>query len=154
MRHKNFRVLDQSIIDAMCARYRTGFSVTDLAAEFCLGRNKVIKTLKEALGIEYAACARLARASVGQKVAPKLRGRKNPHTDEWNAKIAASHIGKTHSEDTKALISQRGKERELNPEWQARKSEIYAKIVATKRANGYFEEHDKHHSEWLTSSPP
>lgn len=149
MPHKNFKVLDQSVIDAMCARYRIGASVTDLATEFALGRNKIIKTLKEHLGPEYAACARLARASVGQKVAPKLRGRKNPHTPEWNAKIAAAHVGKTHSEETKALLAQRMKERELDPVWQQRKSEIANKIVEGKRARGVFELHAKKHGELM-----
>ncbi len=146
MPHKNFKVLDSEVIDAMCARYRTGASVTDLMSEFALGRNKIIKTLKEYLGSEYETCANMARASVGQKVAPKLRGRKNPHTPEWNAKIAASHVGLMHSEETKALLSKRGKERELDPAWQARKPEITRKIVEGKRARGYFKVHAKRHA--------
>lgn len=149
MSHKNFIALDPQVIEAMCVRYRTGSSVSDLMREFGRGRNKIIRTLKEALGSEYKECARRAQQSVGQKVAPKLRGRKNPHTPEWNAKIAAAHIGLGHTDETKALLSRRNKERELDPEWQARKPEITRKIVEGKRSRGYFEIHSKRHGKLM-----
>ncbi len=149
MSHKNFLALDPQVIEAMCVRYRTGSSVSDLMREFGRGRNKIIRALKEALGSEYEECVRRARQSVGQKVAPKLRGRKNPHTPQWNAKIAAAHIGLGHTDETKALLSQRNKERELDPEWQARKPEISRKIVEGKRSRGYFEIHSKRHGELM-----
>lgn len=149
MPHKNFLVLDPQIIEAMCTRYQAGASVADLMNEFDLGRNKIIRTLKESLGNEYAACALKAKRAVGQKVASKLRGRPNPHTPEWNAKIAAAHVGLGHTTETKALLSQRGKEREFNPEWQARKPDIARKIVEGKRSRGYFKIHSKRHGELM-----
>jgi hypothetical protein len=154
MSHKNFLVLEPYIIEAMCAQYRTGASVTDLMTEFRLGRNKITRTLKTALGDEYAACALKAKQAVGQKVAVKLHGRKNPHTPEWNKKISKAHIGFKHSEESKMLIGQRVRERELDPNWQARKAEIYEKIVAVKRANGSYERHSERHSAWMTENAP
>jgi hypothetical protein len=154
MSHKNFVVIDTQVIEAMCARYRIGASVSDLMNEFNYGRNKIVRTLKGALKEEYVECAARARFAVGQKVAPKLRGRSNPHTPEWNAKIAAAHVGLGHNDKTKALLSRRGKERELDPEWQARKPEIARKIIESKRMSGYFELHAKRHSEWMREHSP
>jgi G:T-mismatch repair DNA endonuclease (very short patch repair protein) len=145
MSHKNFISLDPQVIEAMCERYRTGASIADLMAEFGRGRNKIIRTLKEALGTEYTECVLKARQAVGQKVALKLRGRPNPHTSEWDAKIAAAHVGLRHTDETRALLSRRNKERELDPEWQSRKTEITQKIVEGKRARGYFKLHAQRH---------
>lgn len=117
MSHKNFVTLDPEVIRAMCDRYRTGASVTDLKAEFGLGRNKIIRTLRENLDPEeYARCVKLSLSKIGAKIAPKLRGRKNPHTPEWNKKISEARTGQRHSEETKTLIGQRVRERELDPE--------------------------------------
>lgn len=154
MSHKNFITIDPQIIEAMCAKYRIGASVSDLMNEFTYGRNKIIRTLKDNLKDEYKQCVAIARYAVGQKVAPKLRGRLNPHTPLWNAKIAAAHIGLKHTDETKALISLRGKERELNPEWKARKSEIIRKIVESKKNSGYFKIHGIRHMSWMKENAP
>jgi len=149
MSHKNYVAIEPREIEAMCKRYRTGASVADLMREFGWGRNKIVRTLKEALGEQYAECASLARRAVGQKVAPKLRGRKNPHTPEWDAKIAAAHVGRRHTAETRALLSRRNKERELDPEWQARKPDVVRKIVEGKRTRGSFMSQGKSYAEWL-----
>lgn len=154
MSHKNFVIIDPQVIEMMCVRYRDGTTIKDLMIEFGHGRNKIVRTLKEALGAEYVECGKRIRLKASSRAGKSNLGRKNPHTPEWNAKIAAAHIGLGHTDETKALLSQRNKERELDPEWQARKPEIIRKIVESKRASGYFELHARRHSEWMRAHAP
>lgn len=154
MSHKNFVVIEPQVIEMMCARYRNGTTIDDMMIEFGHGRNKIVRTLKEALGAEYAECGKRIRLKASSKAGKSNLGRKNPHTPEWNAKIAKAHIGLGHTDETKALLSRRNKERELDPKWQARKPEIIRKIVETKRERGYFELHARRHSKWMRAHAP
>lgn len=149
MSHKNFITIDSEMIEIMCTRYRAGTTIDTLMLEFGYGRNKIVRTLKEALGIEYVQCGKQIRREASRKAGKSNLGRKNPHTPEWNAKIATAHIGLRHTDKTKALLSQRIKERELDPTWQVRKPEITRKIVEGKRSRGYFEIHSKRHGDLM-----
>ncbi len=151
MSHKNFVAIDPQVIETMCSRYRSGTTIDALMSEFGYGRNKIIRTLKEILGAEYDECGKQIRLKASSRAGKRNIGRKNPHTIEWNAKIAAANVGLGHTAETKATLSCRNKERELDPAWQARKPEITRKIVEGKRARGYFELHAKRHGELMRS---
>lgn len=123
--------------------------------KYDLSRNKITKTLQDRLGKEYRACALRVLAGTGAKSADKRRGRSNPHTPEWNAKIAARNKGKKRSEETKRRISEASKTRFERGTWtKEEQTKSIAKSVQTKRDNCYFELHSRRHSEWMKQHAP
>lgn len=132
-------------------------------------RNKITKVLKEALGDDYRTYAQKITALSGKKSAIKNRGRKLPHTAEWNAKIGESQKGKKLSQATKDRISislklsyKLGQHRIITEGgpggrkfWLPEKhKEAMKKAVETKRKRGYYELHAKRHSEWMKLHAP
>jgi G:T-mismatch repair DNA endonuclease (very short patch repair protein) len=148
-------MLAQTTIDAMCSLFKNGASIAELMSKYSLSRNKITKTLREALGEEYTAYAQKIISKCAAKSADKRRGRKNPHTLEWNAKIAESNRGKIRSEETKAKISKASRTRFERGTWSKEQHvEAMNKAVQTKRKNGYFKLHGKRHSEWMIQNAP
>ncbi len=147
--------LSQEVIIEMCSAFRTGTSIPELMQKHNLSRNKITQTLRDALGEEYRTCALRVLAGTGAKGAPKRKGRSNPHTPEWNAKIAASNRGKRLSEETKQKISEAGRTRFERGTWSKEgHAEAMKKAAQTKQDNGYFELHSQRHSEWMKQHAP
>lgn len=147
--------LSPETIDEMRSLFCSGTSIPELMSRYDLSRNKITQTLRSALGDEYAEYARRIIAGCAKKSANKRRGRKNPHTPEWNAKIAAANRGKKRTEETKAKISEASKTRFERGTWSKKQhAEAMKKAVATKRENGYFQLHSQRHSEWMKKHAP
>lgn len=147
--------LSDDVVEEMCELFKSGIAIPELMTRYKLSRNKITRVLKEALRDEYAKVAKFILSLSGMKVAPKLRGRKNPHTPEWNAKIGAALKGKSLSDSTKAKLSESGRTRFARGTW-TREAYVAAmqKAIETKKANGYFDVHGKRHSEWMLANAP
>lgn len=147
--------LTEEIIETICEKFKSGTCIPDLMREYGWGRNKITSLLKRKFKSEYASLAKEIIRSCGKKSSLKLKGRKNPHTQEWNSKIAESLRGRSLSEDTKNKISQSSKTRlERGTLTREKLLENAARAVETKRKNRYFELHSKRHSEWMKENAP
>jgi len=147
--------LSEETVDEMCSLFRSGTSIPELMQKYDLSRNKITKTLRDGLGDKYKECALRVLASTGAKGASKRRGKPNPRTPEWNAKIAASNKGKHHTEETKQKISEASRTRFERGTWSKEgHAEAMQKAAQTKRDNGYFKLHSQRHSEWMKLYAP
>lgn len=146
----------QTIID-ICEQFKAGHSIPELMKTFKLCRNKITRVLKEQLGQEYKTYAQKIIALSGKKAALKNRGRKLPHTPEWNKKIGDAQRGRKLSIEQRQKISDANKARMCgpNPSWTVEKHrEAMKKAAETKRQRGYYEIHSKRHSEWMRLHAP
>lgn len=139
----------------MSAEFRIGDSIPVLMQRYNLSRKKVTKILQQILKDDYSECAKHIISLSGAKSAIKNRGRKNPHTEEWNEKISKANQGRKLSATTKEKIGLASRTRFERGTWSKEQhTEAMQKAVRTKRNNGYFELHSKRHSEWMKLNAP
>lgn len=148
--------MQDNVLQEMCELFRTGSnSIPDLMKKYGFGRNKITRLLKEGLGEEYKECAKRISAERGKTGSAKRRGRKFPHTPEWNRKISESQKGRIVSEETKKKISESLKTcLERGTITKDKIAESRKKAVETLKKNGFYERHGKNHSEWLLKNSP
>lgn len=148
-------ILPEATIKEMTQRFKNGTSIPELMSLYKLSRNKITSTLRENLGESYKHYAQEIIKLSGKKAANKIRGRKNPHTQEHIRKIAEANRGKKLSDETKKKISEASKSRYERGTWTKKQHrEAMKKAIETKRKNGYFKEHSKRHSSWMKENCP
>ena len=132
-------------LDEGVAAFTNGSTIDEVRAMWGFGRNKTIKILKNELGeLRYAEIARITSKTRRNVASVKVnKGRKRgPMPEERRKKIAASHIGICHTQETKEKISKSLKKRieDIGP-LRTKESLIAgaAKGRETKMRNGYYE---------------
>jgi len=132
-------------LDEGVAAFINGSTIDEVRAMWGFGRNKTIKILKNELGeLRYAEIARITSKTRRNIASVKVnKGRKRgPMPEERRKKIAASHIGICHTQETKEKISKSLKKRieDIGP-LRTKESLIAgaAKGRETKIRNGYYE---------------